>query len=750
VIGNPPYSGVSSNMSDQAQRLIDAYKRVDGAALNERKLWLQDDYVKFIRLVQMSLERTGIGILGYITNHGYVGNPTFRGMRQSLMGTFQSISVLDLHGNANKQERSPDGSDDKNVFDIRQGVAILLATRASIAAAVMHADLWGERQPKYDWLIAHVAGSTPFTRVDPDSPYYFFEPLNTGSRDEYMTGWPLNEIMPVNAAGFITARDFFVVDLDESALSSRIAEFSRPDLSDDVVRDMYFKGYGSAKYPDGDTRSWKLPVARARVRSDSAWRSRVAKCLYRPFDERFVYWADWMVDWPRPEISGHLKSGRNISICFNRREELPVAYAHFLVTRLPCEHIALSGKTTDYQAPLWLYADPGQSGLGISESVEPNLAPAFLTAISSRLASGPSTEPTDPNAILQYIYAVVHSPTYRIRYAELLRTEFPRVPLPGGSVIFNELARLGDELVAVHLMESPRLEQIITTYIGPDNPHVGRVSWSDDTVWLDDAAPKKSAPANPVRAGFRGVPEAVWAFHVGSYHVCEKWLKDRKGRTLSDDDLAHYQKIVVALSESIRLMTEVDEVIEANGGWPAAFRTEETKSAGAAIIPFRPRIVRPTLVDRYAACVPLVPLEIAAGAFGDPQHVEEDDFEWVALDSTHRLRPGMFVAQVVGKSMEPAIPDGSYCLFSAPVAGSRVGKTVLVQLRDGVDPETGERYTVKRYDSQKDWEMEGLWQHRTITLRPNNPAFQPIVLTSAQEGDVKVIAELVEVLHGDA
>jgi SOS-response transcriptional repressor LexA len=299
-------------------------------------------------------------------------------------------------------------------------------------------------------------------------------------------------------------------------------------------------------------------------------------------------------------------------------------------------------------------------------------------------------------------------------------------------------------------MDSAALGRPIATYAGPRAPEVTRVAWSNDSVWLDAAATTSGAASAPGVVGFHGVPEEVWDLHIGGYRVCEKWLKDRKGRTLSDDEIDHYQKIVVALAETIRLMKEIDEVIEAHGGWPGAFQPGEAQRSSATVIAFRPRIVQPSPAERYAACAPLVSLKIAAGAFGDPQHIEEDDFEWVALDSAHRLRPGMFVAQVVGKSMEPAIPDGAYCLFSAPVAGSRVGKTVLVQMRDGVDPETGERYTVKRYDSQKDWEMEGLWQHRTITLRPNNPAFQPIVLTSAQEGDVKVIAELVEVLHGDA
>ena len=243
------------------------------------------------------------------------------------------------------------------------------------------------------------------------------------------------------------------------------------------------------------------------------------------------------------------------------------------------------------------------------------------------------------------------------------------------------------------------------------------------------------------------MPEAVWNFHIGGYQVCEKWLKDRKGRTLSDDDIAHYQKIVVALAETIRLMKEIDEVIEQYGGWPGAFQTGEAKAVTAKVTPFRPRIVEPKPEDRYVTCVPLVPLKAAAGAFSDPQHIEDDDWEWTAVDSKHRLHSGIFVAQVVGKSMEPVIPDGAYCLFAAPVTGTRQGKTVLVQLRDATDPETGERYTVKRYASEKTKDADS-WRHAMITLKPVNPAFQPIVLSGAEQGQLQVVAELIEVLSG--
>ena len=367
-----------------------------------------------------------------------------------------------------------------------------------------------------------------------------------------------------------------------------------------------------------------------------------------------------------------------------------------------------------------------------------NFSEAVLAPLVRAFGKAPK-----PENILHYAYAVFHSSSYRSRYAEFLRIDFPRLPLTGNLELFRALAQLGSELTALHLLELPKLAKPITEFIGGRNPEVEKVSWSRNTVWLDKAQ----------TTGFRGVREEVWNFHIGGYQVCEKWLKARKGRTLSKDDIAHYQKIVVALAETIRLMKEIDDVIEQHGGWPGAFQTEAEKSAQAAapakVISFRPRVVEPRREERYVTCVPLVPLKAAAGAFGDPQHIEDDGWEWIAVDTKHRLRPGMFVAQVVGKSMEPAIPDGSYCLFASPVAGARQGKTVLVQLRDATDPETGERYTVKRYESEKAQDGDS-WRHARITLKPVNPDFQPIVLTGAEEGELQVIAELVEVLGGES
>jgi hypothetical protein len=185
----------------------------------------------------------------------------------------------------------------------------------------------------------------------------------------------------------------------------------------------------------------------------------------------------------------------------------------------------------------------------------------------------------------------------------------------------------------------------------------------------------------------------------------------------------------------------VREAVSKDASW-----FERAAEATEAPVPFALRIVRPKPAQRFVTCVPLVPLQAAAGGFGSPQFLENGSWNWVQLDTSHRLKAGMFVAQVVGKSMEPRIPDGSYCLFASPVTGSRQGRTVLVELLDTADPETGQRYTVKRYESEKATSEEGTWRHVKVVLRPNNPAFEPIVLTADDEDSVRVVAEMVQVL----
>ncbi len=272
-------------------------------------------------------------------------------------------------------------------------------------------------------------------------------------------------------------------------------------------------------------------------------------------------------------------------------------WAQVFATSQIAESCAISNFTREinYQFPLYLYPDVGRVEAALFSrwpegkgGRTPNLDARFvdrlLQATMMRFVPdgrGTLRKTFGPEDVLAYIYAVFHSPGYRQRYEAQLKLDFPRVPLPGDGALFRKLARHGHDLLGLHLLESPKLDKPITTYEGPKHPEVGRVGWSDGTVWLDAAKTKAREghrATKPGTIGFHGVPEEVWDFHIGGYQVCHKWLKDRKGRTLSDDDIAHYQKIVVALHETIRIMAEIDEVIEAHGGWPGAFQGGETST----------------------------------------------------------------------------------------------------------------------------------------------------------------------------
>ena len=759
VIGNPPYRGISTNKGPWIDNLLkgrlpdgtatESYYHVNGEPLGERKVWLQDDYVKFIRLSQWLLERTGVGILGYITNHGYLDNPTFRGMRWSLMQSFHRIRVLDLHGNLKKKEVPPEGGLDQNVFDIQQGVAIGLFTKFFRSGKqIRHTNLWGTRGQKYEWLLRHCSDQTDWRESQPTPPFYLYEPRDDlGS--EYASGWKITDVFPTHGVGAVMARDSMTVDFDANALWDRVKHFAF--LDPEKARNIYRLG--------NDARDWKVMTAQADLKASGPNKKKICTILYRPFDIRFTYYTGNSRGFyasPCRKVMLNMVDGENLGLALSRRVETG-AFTHVFCTREVIGHHSVSLKEVNYLFPLWLVTS-NHAPESLLEERRPNLDPDFLRAFADSLSSTKDKLEVvqwlsrEPENVLAYIYAVFHSPRFRISGENHLRLDFPRVPLPGNARLFQELSEIGNELLALHLLDSPKLNQFVTTQAGPKNPVVDRVGWLDGTVWLDAAktrAREGHRAAKPGTIGFRGVPEEVWDFRIGGYHICHKWLNDRKGRALSDEDVVHYQKIVVALNETIRNMAEIDNVIETHGGWPNAFRAGVDRGSmlEAKIVGFRPRTVKPATEDRYVACAPLVPLKAAAGAFSDPQYVEDDDFEWVAVESRHRLRKGMFVAQVVGKSMEPAIQDGAWCLFRGPVEGTRQGKIVLVQLRDTTDPETGQRYTIKRYKSEKVQEGDS-WHHDKITLGPVNPDFESIILTGADEDELQVIAELVEVLGG--
>jgi hypothetical protein len=560
VLGNPPYSGNSANASVDEQgepnfigKLLHEYYFVDNAPLGERNpKWLQDDYVKFIRFGEWRIDKTGYGILAFITNHGYLDNPTFRGMRQHLMHTFDEVYVLDLHGNSKKKERTPEGGKDENVFDIQQGVAILLAIKNPVGAdgilppegrfslegvrpahtidafpaTVHHASLWGLREEKYTILRETDMNGIDWKELQPEKPFYLFIPQDLNLRSEYDQGWFITDAMPQNLLGFQSHRDPVAVAFDEVTLRQQVSNYLR-------------------RQPD--TQEWKK------------W---CQSCLYRPFDLRKVYLSKIVTDRPRLEVTQHMFE-QNLAMNLVRQTKAET-WEHALVSDKPTPAVFLEIKDGSSVFPLYLYTTPEETAGTLFAQSEvtrkANLSPAFINSFSEELSlkfipdgKGDLKTTFGPEDVFHYAYAIFHSPTYRSRYAEFLKIDFPRLPLTSDKKLFSQLVKKGEILVNLHLLKSPKVDDFITSYPEPGNNLVEKVQYASSKVWVN------------AMQYFGGVPEQVWEFKVGGYQVCEKWLKDRKGRVLSGEDISHYQRVVVALKETIRLMQEIDKTIPE---WP--------------------------------------------------------------------------------------------------------------------------------------------------------------------------------------
>ena len=563
IIGNPPYSGVSSNMNPWIDGLLKgavsgpSYYDINGEPLAEKKVWLQDDYAKFIRLSHWLIDASGEGIVGLITNHGYLDNPTFRGMREKLIRRYHKIAVCDLHGNVRKKEKARDGSPDENVFDIEQGVAIgifVANSKHKQACSVVHSELFGLRADKYRLLQGDALSTNELALT---SPYYFFVPHDESKRSEYDTLFSVTSIFREWITGVQTSRDAFAIGESTHALGNRISEFLDTKIPDDHFR---------SEYGLKDMSFWNISEKRKEFRKCDNPSSHIKPIAYRPFDTRFVIYHETIIHRPKMQVMINMIRGKNVALLLPRQLSLK-KYRHAFCTRGLAEMCVIStnGKEQNNLFPLFLHHSkrgPQQSLLPESSQHETNFSPTFLSELcrSLSLKPGAAGVPSGltPEVIFNYLYALLHSPAYCERYESFLRIDFPRLPLTGNLELFRALARLGGELTALHLLEAPKLAQPITEFIGGRHPEVEKISWSGNTVWVDKAQ----------TTGFRGVREEVWNFHIGGYQVCEKWLKDRKGRPLTKDDLAHYQKIVIALSETIRLMGEIDAVIEKAGGWP--------------------------------------------------------------------------------------------------------------------------------------------------------------------------------------
>jgi type I restriction-modification system DNA methylase subunit len=567
VIGNPPYSGHSATPSRLTKintkdnrtwigRLLEPYFYVDGKRLQERNpKWLNDDYVKFIRMGQERIQKTGYGVLAFVTNHSYLDNPTFRGMRQSLMQTFSDIYILDLHGNAKKQEVTPDGASDKNVFDIQQGVAIGIFVKnpdkKTTQATVHHGHVWGgQRKTKFAWLDTHNVTDTDWEILAPQSPNYLFIPQNKSNEAEYLAHWKVTDIFPTHSVGIVTARDKLTIAKSPKQLMARIQDFARRTVAD--ARNHYELG--------PDARDWSVAMAQDDLKNTGLSEALIKPIFYRLFDTNYTYYngnTKGFICMPRREVMQHMLKGNNMGLVTCRQQATPNKWSLVGVVNGLMESSYLSNKTKEinYLFPLYCYRN-GDLGLNGDDVLpyddngrRPNINMAFVRALETRLNK---TLMRDfmPESIFHYIYAILHSDLYRTRYAEFLRLDFPRIPLPKTWQQFEALATLGAELTDIHLMTSRALSRHGITFpeVGNDTVEKGYPKFYDGRVYI-----------NAVQY-FGNVSETEWETMMGGYQILHKWLKDRIGRPLSDDEMVQYQRIVKNIRETLHLM-------QATEGW---------------------------------------------------------------------------------------------------------------------------------------------------------------------------------------
>lgn len=552
VIGNPPYSGESANKGEWIMNLMDDYKKEPGGKekLKERNpKWINDDYVKFLRYGQHFIEKNGSGVLAFINPHGYLDNPTFRGMRWNLLKTYDKIYTIDLHGNSKKKETAPDGSADVNVFDIQQGVSINVFVKtgkkkANELGKILHYDLYGKRDFKYDFLNENSIQTIDFNELPNVAPMYFMVQKDFEAKATYDKGFQLNDLFTVNNVGVVTSRDSFVIDEKKEVLSERIKSFFL--LSKEEV----LKNY-SVK----ENKVWKIDEVKAKAIEFDI--NLIQKVSYRPFDNRFVYYNDNFIERSRTDVMQHFLKGENIGLVYklgNAEENSASAMvSKNIIDFRSWSRPGMQGG--DYIAPLYLYPDKKNKDLfADGQERKPNLNPEIVNQIAEKLGLTFNNEKETtvntfaPIDILDYIYAVLHSPTYREKYKEFLKIDFPRVPYPKDKNIFYQLVKLGGEIRQIHLLESPTVEQYITQYpIDGDNV-VGKPKYKDGKVYINDTQ------------YFDNVPQIAWEFYIGGYQPAQKWLKDRNDRKLEFDDILHYQKIIAALSETDRLMKEIDKI----------------------------------------------------------------------------------------------------------------------------------------------------------------------------------------------
>jgi len=538
--GNPPYSVSSQNNGKWITDLVADYKK----NLAERNIQpLSDDYIKFIRLGQYYINKKGEGILAFISNNSFIDGIIHRQMRKSLLDEFDRIYILDLHGNSRKKEIAPDGTEDKNVFDIMQGVSINIFVKTGkkvkgTNAEVFHKDLYGSREQKYEWLKSTLFHTVDWERVEYTKPFFFFKPKDFSLRTTYEKGFKVSDLFLVQSTGITTCKDKVNYWDTEKQVQRMVQDLL--DLSESDFREKYSTG--------ADSRDWVYSRAKSdvqeAVQNDTLV---IAPIEYRQFDTKYCVYTgktNGIVAWPRYRSLSHLLHPQNISLIVPRQTSQDWHHA-FVSSMITDMNILASAKLLGAGVQFPLYAT-GAAGRNILEkTLSPNFDHEVAKSIEERLG-----EEIVPLELFDYIYAVLHSPRYRETYKEFLKIDFPMIPYPTDKDQYHRLVSLGAELRELHLMEGAQNWERRISFPVPGENIVETLKYQDGKVLINDTQ------------YFDGVSELAWNFFIGGYQPAQKWLKDRRGRNLDYKDILHYGRIIYTLEETSRIMQEIDKIIQ--------------------------------------------------------------------------------------------------------------------------------------------------------------------------------------------
>lgn len=569
IIGNPPYSNFGQmNRSKWILELLKDYKK----DLKEKKINLDDDFIKFIRFAQWKLEQTGQGVFAMITSNTFIDGITHRQMRNSLIDTFDEIYIYNLHGNKRKGEVAPDYSDDQNIFNIMTGVSINIFIKLpekKEKTIVRYCDLWGLREKKFATLLNESFSKTNWKVLTPKEPNFFFVEKNTDVDEEYEAFYLLPQVFPIHNSGLHTKRDGVTIQYTLDEMKSVVRDFTT--LSEQIIRSKY-------DLP-ADGRDWILKLAQKDLQTN---KTTFQKVQYRPYDYRFTAYTGktkGFIAYPRKEVLSQLTKP-NLSLIAMKQVVQGATYSHTGVSATPIdERTFYSNRGGTYIFPLYLYSESKQSNLLEEKGRRTNLSPEFIKRFSEKLqlrlapdGRGDLKNTYGPEDIFYYSHAILSSPDYRSRYTEQLRINFPRLPLTSDKKLFKELVILGNELVNLSLLGENPFDTSKTIFDDPSawSITIGGKKPENLKDWqLEDISYDRSKMRVYVNSGqyFEGIETGVWEFMVGGYQVCEKWLKDRKkaGRALSTEDIRHYMKTAVSIRETIRVTKEIDRIV---ASWP--------------------------------------------------------------------------------------------------------------------------------------------------------------------------------------